>query len=554
MENLNQRFEERLKELENGTPLEQILRSLSPDEAELAPLLNLAERTRRVEHPALAASKMDTQRSRVVREARLNQPQAKSPARRFSWRMASVGFAALVVLALLGVFGVVVALAGPAGANTATLADVQGVAEIASPGHADEWQPVADGAKVQAGSAIRTRADSSASLVFYDGSRTTLGSSASLILKQVSGGWGKTLKVELQQTAGETSNNVVPFTSSASFFHVLTPAGTAAVHGTIFRVDVNPTDGARFAVDRGVVWVSGAEANVTLTAGQMTAVDPNGAPKPPAYEFLLQGKVEKINGDAWTVAGTSFKVPAALQTADIRAGDMVSVRGHILADGSYLADRIERTFTDQLLLRFNGKVGAIGSDSWTIGEKQVLVNADTRIGAGIKLNDPVRVTVTVLPDGAWMAKEIESLLEEDKPETTPTSTLTAAPTATGTIETPTVTPTGTLTLTPEVTGTPEPEARCGTGDRQQPEGARLALRHNVPYAEIMSWFCQGYGFGEIDLAYDLSKSSHKPVTEIFDIRKSGQGWGQIKKLVEAAGTPMPAGSDKNKGNGKGPKK
>ena len=34
---------------------------------------------------------------------------------------------------------------------------------------------------------------------------------------------------------------------------------------------------------------------------------------------------------------------------------------------------------------------------------------------------------------------------------------------------------------------------------------KLAQRYGVPYEEIMGWFCQHYGFGEIDLAYSLSR-------------------------------------------------
>ena len=59
----------------------------------------------------------------------------------------------------------------------------------------------------------------------------------------------------------------------------------------------------------------------------------------------------------------------------------------------------------------------------------------------------------------------------------------------------------------------------------------LAQRYGVPYEEIMFWFCQHYGFGEIDLAYSLSRASGKTVEEVFAIRASGMGWGEIKKQL-----------------------
>ena len=52
----------------------------------------------------------------------------------------------------------------------------------------------------------------------------------------------------------------------------------------------------------------------------------------------------------------------------------------------------------------------------------------------------------------------------------------------------------------------------------------------------MGWFCQGFGFGEIDLAYSLSAEPgvDVDVADIFAMRADGQGWGEIKQLLEPA--------------------
>ena len=47
----------------------------------------------------------------------------------------------------------------------------------------------------------------------------------------------------------------------------------------------------------------------------------------------------------------------------------------------------------------------------------------------------------------------------------------------------------------------------------------------------MGWFCQGFGFGEIDLAYSLSAQTGTPVDQIFAMKSSGMGWGNIKKQL-----------------------
>jgi hypothetical protein len=74
--------------------------------------------------------------------------------------------------------------------------------------------------------------------------------------------------------------------------------------------------------------------------------------------------------------------------------------------------------------------------------------------------------------------------------------------------------------------------RCTSG-APHPKGERLAERHDVPYEEIMGWFCAGYGFGEANRAYSLSLKAGMPVEEVFAMREDGLGWGKIKKQLGA---------------------
>jgi hypothetical protein len=150
------------------------------------------------------------------------------------------------------------------------------------------------------------------------------------------------------------------------------------------------------------------------------------------------------------------------------------------------------------------------------------------------------------------------------PTGTPTGTLTGTPEGTQT-GTPSVTPTG--TLTPQPSGTPEPtpqpsptpgvRAKCA-GGKPHPTGLNLSQRFGVPYEEILGWFCKGFGFGEIDLAYDLSRQTGTPVTEVFNLRSSGMGWGEVRKQLLG---DNPDGifeddgdldEENGNGNGKGP--
>ena len=98
---------------------------------------------------------------------------------------------------------------------------------------------------------------------------------------------------------------------------------------------------------------------------------------------------------------------------------------------------------------------------------------------------------------------------------------------------------------------------CDLSDRQHPEGLRLAQRWGVSYIEIMGWFCKGFGFGEIDLAYGLAQQYNKPVSEIFAMKSGGMGWGNIRKQLASSSQATPGapqatpGPKKNNGNGNG---
>jgi len=75
---------------------------------------------------------------------------------------------------------------------------------------------------------------------------------------------------------------------------------------------------------------------------------------------------------------------------------------------------------------------------------------------------------------------------------------------------------------------------------------------------VMGYFCQGYGFGEIALAYQLSQQAGVPVGEVFAQRGSGQGWGQVMKSYglhgksgKTGGQGNGQGGNNGQGNGKG---
>jgi hypothetical protein len=104
---------------------------------------------------------------------------------------------------------------------------------------------------------------------------------------------------------------------------------------------------------------------------------------------------------------------------------------------------------------------------------------------------------------------------------------------------------------PEATEEPgeDDQAAVCTGADPHPAGMALAEQYDVPYEEIMSWFCAGFGFGEIDLAYSLSLESGLPVDAVFAMKAGGMGWGQIKhELEDVASQPGGGGPPLGHGN------
>jgi hypothetical protein len=126
--------------------------------------------------------------------------------------------------------------------------------------------------------------------------------------------------------------------------------------------------------------------------------------------FEISGVVENV--DPWKVAGISFETEAWTEIdPDIEIGDLVRVKGRILEDGTWVASSIERLDGDEedddLQIVFVGPVDGI--DPWVVSGIPLEVDENTVIDEDIALGDLVRVTVSILSDGSWLATRIERL-------------------------------------------------------------------------------------------------------------------------------------------------
>ncbi len=121
------------------------------------------------------------------------------------------------------------------------------------------------------------------------------------------------------------------------------------------------------------------------------------------------------------------------------------------------------------------------------------------------------------------------------------NTLVVTGTLTPTVPPPTPVPQPTVVVILS-TGTPAPTAvtPCDT-PQQQPVAMRLADAFDVSYQEIMGWHCRGFGFGEIAKAYLLDEFGDFSVEDVFNLRLSGVGWGEIMKQANVSPSQLAPG-------------
>ncbi len=83
----------------------------------------------------------------------------------------------------------------------------------------------------------------------------------------------------LTVTRGQVRFQVRPFTHRSSRLNVETPAGVAAVRGTIFGVGVRPEGGTDVFTRKGAVAVSARDRTVLVTKGRTSKISPGQSPQ-----------------------------------------------------------------------------------------------------------------------------------------------------------------------------------------------------------------------------------------------------------------------------------
>jgi hypothetical protein len=427
MSDLEESLQERLDAYEAGVPLEKILEDQHGNSSEVSSLVSLAAALHQVPHPEPAQEKMAAAKGKFLAAARpkpVAVPQKKAGLLEFLsrprvWVPALVGIGVILLLMSAAVLAAGLWALGPRGAHTATLTDATGRVQVASSADPADWRPVSNGDQVRTGQRLRTGPGSMVTLVYFDGSRTTLSAESEVAFARLEGRWGNVLQVKLLQTAGHTVHSVVPFGTKPGSYVVVTPSGSASVHGTSFKVQVDQSGEALFRVNTGIVQVNNAGSEMPVSAGQAVIAQTGKPLAKPDYLFVVQGVLESRENGIWTVAGTSFRVTKkTVVLGSPQIGDQLLVEGRITKKGAWVADSVQPSISDDEVGAFTGIVQAINADAWQVGGKTFQVNAQTEIEPGISVGSQVRVAFTSQEGGGWLAVRID-LLDDDDDEPEP---------------------------------------------------------------------------------------------------------------------------------------
>lgn len=513
-----------LKALEDGADLEDVLRDLPSGYRDIDSLDRLAEASRALSHPRMSITRAQYRLKSIIQITSRYLGSHIWIQHKAIPVALSLGLVTIVVMVLL--------LFNRSGSfltsTTAVLQNSSGVIEISDVQDPQKWSFAADGDRVREGTRIRTYIDSSVTLVYPDGSFTVLAPDSEITLVELSGKSGF-IQARFEQHHGTSNNQVVRFSNNASFFIVDTQAGTISVHGTRFTVAVSSNGRTRVAVNSGEVIFARQGVEIRISPGKALLADPQVSLDYPLYEFSLQGDIRSITGDIWNVAGVSFFTGKRTEIGmQMQVGDQVLVQGRILETGERLADTIKIVQDAQASSGFSGKVEAISGDRLVIDGREVIIDAQTEMDTEIKVGDVVVVTFLASSEQGWRALQVMTagqtpadLVAGILPESLPSSTPTSIP------------------LIPLAVATPTSAGTVCEGGKLHPDGLILAAKYEVPYDTIIERFCQGFGFGEIDLAYEISGKSQKPVDDLFSLRTSGLGWGVIRKEFLSVMTAMP---------------
>jgi hypothetical protein len=417
MSNYDEKLEEKLHALENGVPLDRLVKSEDTNSSETGSLVRLAAEIRTLPHPERSPQKVQADKKKIIKAAQEKQALKVQPkgsrasVLNSQWLFVPIlgGLALMLMIGCILVTGAGYYLLGPLSAHRVMLTDLSGKVQVANLGSETKLRLVSNGDMIGTGQRIITGDDSWVTLEFFDGSQTTLSPNTDLALNKIDGNWGDVIRVKLTQKAGLTEHEVIPLRGGSSEFSVMTPTGSASVKGTTFNILVENTGQSLFKVESGSVLVTNEESEAYIVSGQGIITEPGKPLSKPNFLFVLQGVLDSKEKKVWSVSGVPVTVRGGTRiSGNLEIGDFILVGGYIKGN-EWIADSVQPAFTDDHGGAFTGFVDSIEGNQWKIGGNEVIVESGTPGSESINVGDMVRVTFELMSDGTWLALRVESL-------------------------------------------------------------------------------------------------------------------------------------------------
>lgn len=262
---------------------------------------------------------------------------------------------------------------------------------------------------------------------------------AALLLGACAGTLPAGLKLPPELATGaaqaKTSNPVIELTGAVEAM----TANNWTVGGKVVNISPATDIKGNFGLGDNVKVQAGITAEGMLEAEEIDAAEQSSGDqgKHLGQELEFKGTISAMAADSWTVDGKVVMItPDTKIQGTFIVGDLVKIHAFFDANGNLVARVItpvdELTETpeasetpeateapeeteapeateapDVNKVEFTGAVEAMAADMWTIGGKQVAVNADTEIKGTIVVGDMVKVEAVAATDGSLTALEIK---------------------------------------------------------------------------------------------------------------------------------------------------
>ena len=210
--------------------------------------------------------------------------------------------------------------------ETGTLSSVTGDVEVQRQG-VGAWIAATSGMKIGTGDSLKTGSDGYTLITFFDGSVMEVEADSEISAEELSVASGGSTTVRISQVLGNTLNRVENLVDSSSTYDVETPAGSAVVRGTIYRMFVGPygaiTRACCFTMDE----EDEEEHSVAFTGGGVTVNIPEnmaacavegGIPGSPFYPDPNNDPLQFATGDG---GGESSCPPGCYPIEEDGSGD-----------------------------------------------------------------------------------------------------------------------------------------------------------------------------------------------------------------------------------------